>query len=360
MRVGLNVATASGSFAGIGNYAFQLARHLPLVAPNEEWLFLGPDSNLSPLLTRQNARVVARSPGIARVFWEQTVLPTAARKARLDLLHGVDFSRPMTYRQTTVNTIHDLSPYADNRFFSLAKRTYKRALIPIAARKSKAIITLSEFSRREIICRFPFLEGRVFTIPLGVNPVCPSARPKTNPPFMLFVGTLENRKNVTALIEGFRILRERGSIPHRLILAGKPGHGWESIRFAIEKSGASDAIDVRGYVSQTDLLELYQSASLFVYPSVYEGFGLPVLEAMAHGIPVICSRAASLPEVGGDSVLYFDPHNAGEISVMIERVLSSPELQEELREKGLRRAAAFTWEECARKHVEAYRKILAQ
>lgn len=359
MRVGLNVAIASGSLAGIGNYAFQLARHLPLVAPDEEWLFFGPDSNLSPMMTRQNARVVARSSKVARVIWEQTGLPAAARRARLDLLHGVDFSCPMTYRRAMVNTIHDLSPYADSRFFPFAKRTYKRALIPLAAHMSRAIITVSDFSRREILNKFPFLEGRVFSIPLGVEPVCPSRVRAADPPFLLFVGTLENRKNLVPLVKAFRMLRMERRIPHRLVLVGKPGYGWENLRAAIAESGVSDAVEVRGYVGSNELIELYRSASMFVFPSVFEGFGLPVLEAMAHGTPVACSRAASLPEVGGNAVVYFNPRNFEELAAAIEHVLDSPSLQAELTEKGLKRAARFTWEECARKHVVVYRRILA-
>lgn len=358
MRVGLNISTACGNLAGIGNYAFQLAKHLPVVAPDEDWVFLGPDSRFVPMLVRENARVFPREHGIPRILWEQTVLPSAARKANRELLHGTDFGGPLIYGRETINTLHDLSPFADSIFFPWAKRTYKKTLISLAARRDPAVITDSEFSRGEIIERFKIEPQRVFAIPLATDKVNGSRRVTADPPRLLFVGTLENRKNVARLIRAFGILHSRGGTQHRLVLVGQKGYGWEAIRTAIEQSGAASWVDVRGYVSETELKDLYACASVFVYPSLYEGFGLPVLEAMACGTPVVCSRAASLPEVGGDAAVYFDPHNVEEMADAMERVIDSPSLQSEMREKGLRQAARFTWEECARKHVEVYRKVL--
>lgn len=361
IRIGLNISAAYGNFGGIGNYAFQLARHLPLVAQEVEWVFFGPDPSLVPELLRENVTVVAAGKtGPARILWEQTALPLAAHAHRIDLLHGADFSRPVFYGKPAVNTIHDLSPYANPRFFPAGKRAYKEALIPMAARRSSAIITVSEFSRRTLLERFPFLEDRLFAIHHGVDldPANGVERSGATPPFILFVGGLESRKNLVPLIEAFRVLRERRRIPHRLVLAGNRGYGTEQILSVIQASGISDAIELRGYVSRGALLDLYRSASLLVFPSVYEGFGFPVLEAMALGVPVVSSRATALPEVGGDAAVYFDPYSMEDMAAAIERVLDSPTLQVELREKGIKRAAKFTWEECARKHLDVYRRVL--
>lgn len=356
--MGLNVSSAHGRFAGIANYAFWLSWHLPRVAPNEEWIFFGPESEA--FQERTGVKVVPRVPGTNRILWEQTMLPIAAWRARLDLLHGADFSRPVKYGRPTINTIHDLSPYASRFFFSGAKRIYKRNLISFTVRASDAIITVSEFSRRELLHRFPFLAGRVFAVHLGVEPTPEASPAKADRPFLLFVGTMEHRKNVTTLIRAFRILSGRRRLPHRLVLVGKPGHGWDAIHAALEQRPSSDDIEILGYVTAEHLAELYQSADLFVYPSLYEGFGLPLLEAMAVGTPVVSSSAASLPEVGGDAAVYFDPLNVEELADAIERVLDSSSLRGELRAKGLKRAAGFTWEECARKHVEVYRNVLGQ
>lgn len=360
MRIGLNISTASATPAGIGNYALQLARQLPLAAREVDWVFFGSDPGFAHALTRENAKVLgAGKSGLARILWEQIALPLAARKERLDLLHGADFSRPVAYQRPTINTIHDLSPFAASRFFPFAKRAYKQMLMAEAIRRSRAVITDSEFSRNEILERFHISEHRVFAIHLGTEPGV-AVPYKAGSPFLLFVGTLEARKNLTSLVRAFQILRARRHIPHRLIFAGKPGYGWEEIRQSIQRSGVSAAIEVRGYVGKGELLELYRQASLLVFPSLYEGFGLPVLEAMACGTPVACSRAASLPEVGGDAVAYFDPYSIEEMAAVIEQVLDSPSRQAELREGGPKQAAKFTWDECARKHLDVYRKILNQ
>jgi glycosyltransferase involved in cell wall biosynthesis len=360
MKVGLNISAASGTFTGVGNYAFQLARTVASIAPEDEWILFGANSDIAPLLSRKNARpVAAQRTGLARILWEQTGLVLEARREKIDLLHGVDFSRPLAYRGRMVNTIHDLSPFADGHYIPSARRTYVKALMSSVARRSLVLITVSEFSRRQIIDRFSVEEDRVFAIAHGVTQGNGAACLKADPPFLLFVGILENRKNLVRLVEAFRLLRERRRIPHRLVLAGKSGHGWEDIRAAIEKQGIGNSVDVPGYVSNEEIARLYRSAEVFVFPSVYEGFGLPVLEAMACGTPVACSNATSLPEVGGDAVVYFDPHSVEEMASAIERVIDSPSLRAELREKGLRQAAKFTWEECARKHVEVYRRVLA-
>ena len=360
MRVGLNISAASECYTGVGNYAFQLARNIASVAPDDEWFIFGANTQVARLLELANVQAaVTQRTGLARLLWEQTGLPLEARRMKVDVLHGADFSRPVAYGGRMVNTIHDISPFVDSRYFSPARRMYKRLLIRHAIRRSSAIVTDSEFIRRQIMERFSLDGSRVFAIALGVMQGNGVAHPKGDPPYLLFVGNLEHRKNLVRLVEAFRLLRERRRIPHRLVLAGKPGHGWEEIRAAIERGGVQDCVDVPGYVSNEDLAKLYPSADVFVFPSAYEGFGLPVLEAMACGTPVACSNAASLPEVGGEAVEYFDPWSVEEMAAAIERVLDSPGLQAEMREKGLKQAAQFTWEECARKHLEVYRRVLA-
>jgi len=361
MRVGLNISAASESSTGVGNYAFQLAKNVVALAPADEWFLLGANTHVAPLLEGANVQAtVTQRKGLARILWEQTGLPFEARRLKIDLLHGADFSRPLAYAGPMVNTIHDISPFVDSRYFSPVRRMYKRVVIRHAIRRSSAIVTVSEFSRRQIMERFSLDGSRVFAIALGVAQGNGVPHSSTGPPSILFVGNLEHRKNLVRLVEAFRLLRERRRIPHRLILAGKPGYGWEEIRAAIGKGGLQECVDVPGYVSNESLAKLYPSAELFVFPSVYEGFGLPVLEAMACGTPVACSSAASLPEVGGDAVEYFDPLNVEEMAAAMERVLHSPGLRAEMREKGLKQAAKFTWEDCARQHLEVYRRVLAK
>lgn len=360
MRVGLNISTTSSQSTGVGNYALHLAKNIAAIAPDDEWFFFGANEQIVRCLERNNARArVSRRRGLARILWEQTGLPAEARRERIDLLHGMDFSRPVAYGGRMVNTIHDLSPFADGQYIPPARRAYVKTLMHYAARRSLAVITVSEFSRRQIIERLCVDEDRVFAIAHGViNAGNGAARSKSDPPFLLFVGNLERRKNLVRLVKAFRLLRDRRRMPHRLVLCGKPGHGWGDILAAIEREGIQDVIELPGYVSDEDLAKMYHSADVFVFPSLYEGFGFPVLEAMACGTPVVCSNATSLPEVGGDAVEYFDPYSVENIAAAIERVLDSPGRRAEMREKGLKQAARFTWEECARKHVEVYRRAL--
>jgi glycosyltransferase involved in cell wall biosynthesis len=140
---------------------------------------------------------------------------------------------------------------------------------------------------------------------------------------------------------------------------GQPGFGWSQIKAAIAGSRYRQDIEICGYLKREAVEELLQTADLFIYPSVYEGFGLPVLEAMACGTPVVCSRAASLPEVAGDAAEYFEPSEVDDLAAATERVLSSTEKQAEMRQRGLERAKLFTWDECARKHLEVYKGLLA-
>jgi glycosyltransferase involved in cell wall biosynthesis len=360
VRIGLDISSASGSYTGVGNYAFKIAQYLPRVAPNDEWIFLGPSPALMPALVRDNVRVVGSSrTGLARVLWEQTALPLHARREAVRLLHGADFSRPVLYRGPTANTVHGVSPFSDKPFYPPLKRAYKRALIRTALRYSDAIITVSEFTRNQVIERFNLEEGRVFAIHHGVENSGDLCEPKSDPPYVLFVGNLETRKNLAVLVEAFRILRTRFRVPHRLVLAGAPGYGWEPVRSLIERSGLSEAIDLPGYVSEAQLAQLYRSGALLAFPAFWEDFGLPVVEAMAAGMPVVCARAAALPEVAGDAAEYFDPSSAEDMATAMHRVLLSNDRWIELREKGLARAARFTWEESARKHVTVYRAVLS-
>lgn len=360
MRIGLNLSTVSGRIAGVGNYAFNLARKLPVVAPEEEWFFFGSDPALSDSLAAGPARVVAgRKPGLARILWEQTELPLAARRERLDLLHGADFSRPVVYRGRMVNTIHGISAFSDEDFYPPASRGYKRALTRYALRRSSAIITVSEFTRQQILDRFGIDGKKVFAIHHGVEPARSVCKPREDPPFLLFVGTLENRKNLVRLVEAFRILKRGHHIPHRLVLAGQPGHGFETLRKAIEDSKVSNAIDMPGYVKQDDLARLYRTATLLTFPAFWEDFGFPVVEAMTYGLPVVCARAVALPEVAGDAAEYFDPLDTEDMMTVIERVLCSRDRWLELHKKGLERGARYTWEECVRKHIAVYRQTLA-
>ena len=185
-----------------------------------------------------------------------------------------------------------------------------------------------------------------------------SATLEIHEPYLLYVGSLKRHKNVSSLLKAFALLRERRDIPQRLLILGDDAQGKRELAGECARLGISERTDFVPYVGQELLPKVYAAADVLVMPSKIEGFGLPVLEAMACGTPVICSRAASLPEVGGEAVMYFDPQSPEDLADAIEQVLSSNELRESLRAKGLMRAARFTWKESIEKHVPVYQAVL--
>jgi glycosyltransferase involved in cell wall biosynthesis len=325
-----------------------------------EWFLLGVPSDCTALPESPSVHLVRSRQllGPRRVAWEQTVLPRLAAQLGLDLLHCPDFSRPLFSPVPVVNTIHDLSFFAPQPFFAPHKIQYKRTLARIAIRRGAALIADSEFTRREVLQRFAVDPDRVSVAYLGTERRSPPQPSASSRPFLLFVGTLEDRKNLATLVQAFFMLRSSGTLAHSLVLVGQPGRGWPRLRQQIRCHPHSDDIEVRGHVDDIELRRLYDSADVFVYPSWYEGFGLPVLEAMAAGLPVICSRSTSLPEVAGEAAAYFDPHDANELARLIQLVVDSPQRRQEMRWKGLRQAAQFTWEDCARRHLEIYQAVV--
>lgn len=362
MRVGIDVSILSSPLTGIGRFTLSLARSLAHLEDDVQWILFGAPPRLDGLPERANivSHRVDCLAGARRVAWQQVVLPRLASRYRLDVLHFPDFSRPLACAAPVVNTIHDLSYFNKEAYFPLTKVLYKRLMARWTLKNSAALIADSEFTRQEILSRFPGYNAPIFVAHLGTATARQQPRVRAEHPFLLFVGTLEARKNIVRLVEAYDSLRARGRIPHGLVLAGGLGWGGKDILAAIQKSAYRGDIEVCGYVSQSELEHLYRSADAFVYPSLYEGFGLPILEAMAHGAPVICSDIAPHREVAADAADYFDPRRVASLVEAVERVLGSSECQEELRIKGYRRVELFSWEDCARRHIEIYSRVVTQ
>jgi len=242
-------------------------------------------------------------------------------------------------------------------------------MLNLVARKAEHIVTLSEYSKAQIVEHLGVAPAKITAIYCGVNGkfLCVDRKQAyaavsealgIQEPYLLFVGSLKPHKNIFTLLQAFALLRQRQDIRQRLLIVGDDAR-WKSLLLEeCSRLGIHDTTTFVPYVTQELLPNVYAGAELLVMPSTIEGFGLPVLEAMASGTPVVCSRAASLPEVAGDAALYFDPASAEELADAIEKLLSSSELQENLRAKGLERAKQFTWEESTRKHVGLYRRLL--
>jgi glycosyltransferase involved in cell wall biosynthesis len=299
---------------------------------------------------------------------EQLAIPRAAKGC--DLLHIPHYNAPLLHRGPLLVSILDLIHISDPAYRQSFKSwIYARPMINLAARKAQHIVTLSEYSKAQIVERLGVPASKVTAIYCGVNGQFRCADRKEaytavsqalgiQDPYFLYVGNLKPHKNVSTLLKGFALLRERRDIRQKLLITGDDARWKPALQEECAQLGIDGATLFVPYVAQDLLPKLYAGADLLVMPSRVEGFGLPVLEAMASGTPVVCSRAASLPEVAGDAALYFDPASAEELAEKIEKLLNSRDLQESLRAKGLERAKQFTWEESTRKHVELYQRLL--
>ena len=299
---------------------------------------------------------------------EQVEIPLLARGA--DLLHVPHYNAPLLHRGPLIVSILDLIHLIDPTYRKkAASRLYAKPMMKLAAHKSRHVITLSEYSKMTLVERLGISNAKISVVYCGVSPefvpeVKDVARRRiaehlgVDSPYVLYVGNLKPHKNVPTLIQAVSKLRNRCSIPLKLVIVGDDPHWGAARREECVTAGIAESTIFVKSVAQELLPAVYSAAQVLVMPSTLEGFGLPVLEAMACGTPVVTSNAASLPEVGGDAVVYFDPYSLDELVSAIERVLSSTDLQRSLIAKGLERARMFDWNECVKSHLAIYRHVL--
>lgn len=288
------------------------------------------------------------------------------------MLHVPHYNAPLLQRTPLVITIHDIIHITDPAYRGSFKAwAYARPVLSLVVRKARHIITVSDYSKAQIIERLGVPSSKVSTIYCGVNgEFLPIDKEEAfnaareglglHEPYLLYVGSLKPYKNVPSLIRAFAILRRESNIPQRLVILGEDAQWKSSLVEELARLRMEERTTFVPHVNNELLPKIYAAADLLVMPSRMEGFGLPVLEAMACGTPVVCSRAASLTEVGGEAVMYFDPQSPEDLAHAIEQVLSSKELRENMRAKGLERAALFTWKKSIENHVRVYQAVLAE
>jgi glycosyltransferase involved in cell wall biosynthesis len=299
---------------------------------------------------------------------EQLQIPRASRSS--DLLHVPHFNAPLLHRGPLLVSIMDLIHLRLPAYrYDWRTLFYARPMLKAVARKADHIVTVSHYSKNEIVQTLGVPESSVTVIHCGVakefRADCPPLDPLelsttlgVQAPFFLYVGNLKPHKNINTLLRAFAYLRKGRKLPHSLLVVGDDRR-WKSAVFEeCQSLGIRKSTKFVSHVPQLLLPRIYASADLLVMPSTIEGFGLPVLEAMACGTPVVSSRAASLPEVAGDAAVYFDPGSSEELAFQIERLVQSRELQVWLRKKGIERAAKFSWQESARCHLALYNEFL--
>lgn len=283
------------------------------------------------------------------------VLGIAARTGTFDVVHAVYFAPPALGRPLVL-TVHDISYELHPEFFSRTDRWRNRLLIRDAARRARVVVTVSETSRRDLLERYGLREERVVAIPNGVAPSLLAGPPAVIEPVndrpvrVLAVGTLQPRKNLGRLLQAIR--RAARVRPVALRVVGPDGFGADAIR--ADLAGVAD-VEILGFVDDAALAAEYRAADMLVYPSLYEGFGLPVAEAMACGLPVITSTGGALPEVAGDAAVILDPLDVEGMSDAILALAEDTERRRALGAAGRARAAGFTWAAAAERHVAVYR-----
>lgn len=382
LRIGLDLLSLRPGVNGGGEtYLRRLVAGLRMVDSRNEYVLYVTNRNRHLFeTTLPNFRhVVCPIPAgsfevYRRVAWEYSVLRWRARMDGLDLMHFPGNLVPPAFPLPTVLTVHDFSSQFYRETLGDAPTAWTaRALeaerVP-SCHRADWLVTISDFTRREVLARTRVDPLRVRTVLLSPRefevPELGDARERVAAygvvsPFVLSVATLSPHKNLRRLVEAFAMLSSGALSGRTLVLVGKPGRGREAgaLRDTIAALGLQDRVVLPGYVPDDDLPAFYRAAELYVFPSLYEGFGLPLLEAGASGTPVVAARAGALPEVGADAALYFDPHDPADIARAMAEVVSSPTLRATLAQRGVTRASLFTPERTARDTIEVYRAAAA-
>ena len=371
MRIGLDARLAFYDKTGIGRYTRALLAHLTLVDAGENDYFLFCDQQPPPEAWQNPRSRIVPIYQKQRILWTNFSLPPLLKANQIQLYHGVcNFELPLRKVCPSVVTLHDLVPLFFPRLVPKKHLVLFKALIRWVIQIADKIITISHASKNDILARFGIPEEKVQVVYLAheprYGPIPDSQKIQSvlekyglNGRYLLFTGVLEPKKNLDRLVEAFYLLKARSKAwkELKLVLVGGKGWGYENLSRRIERRGLQKEVIFAGYVPEEDLPYLYNGAELFVFPSIYEGFGLPVLEAMACGVPVVTSRSSSLPEIVGDAGKLVNPWEARDIAQGIEEVLTEPGLKRSLIEKGLNRARGFSWLRTAAETLAVYRSV---
>lgn len=354
MRIGIDAQTTLGEKTGFGFYVENLTRALQKTVRGDEFKLLYPEQ-------------IADLSTLGRWWWDQITLPALARRGRVDLLHQPAFSVPIVYSGKKIVTIHDVISllHPNIPFFS---RQFYSKWMPFSYRFADHFITISEHSKRDIHQKLGIATNRITVIYLAADDAYRNVvsrddirrvekKYQINPPYVLNVGTINPRKNLEFLVTVFAEAKKTHKLPHTLVVAGKKGWHYDTLFRKVKDLGLGEQVLFTGYVDDVDKPALYHGADLFLFPSIYEGFGLPPLEAMFCGTPVISSNTSSLPEVIGAGGIGLSPHDTNGWVEAMAHVLNTPALRKKLVEQGRKQASTFSWDRCARETLAVYHMV---
>ncbi len=364
LRIGVNALfLIPGGVGGTEIYLRNLLGALAEIDPLDQYfVFINRETAeaADPLVPRaRNFQAVvcplraANRP--ARLLWEQIALPWQTAVRRLDVLFSPGFTSPLVCAGRKVTVIHDLQHKRHPENFRAGELAAWRMSVWLSARFSRRIVTVSENSRRDIVETYGLEPERVQVVRHGVEPelFCVERR-DGEPPYLLSVSTVHAHKNWERWLEAYARLAAEG-FPHRLVVAGLRGKYSEDLDRLIQARDLHARVQATGWVPRARLIELFGSAAALVFPSTFEGFGLPVIEALAAGVPVACSDLAVLREAAGEAALYFDPYSIDSITETVRRLLVDSGLRRQLVEQGRRQAARFSWKRAAEETLDVLR-----
>lgn len=377
VRVGINAVPILSPLTGVGQYTYRLITQLQQLLPQKPWLFYGTvwDQEIRTVASpgaRELNNAIKRMlphPHLVTRFLKQTRFSSGVHQHKINLYHEPAY---LAYRFAgpSVVTVHDLSWIRHPETHPAARLREMNRFMPKVIKHATHIMVDSDFVRNEVMSYYGVPGDRVTTVLLGVAPEFQPLDANECSPllaqfglqpgqYLLTVGTLEPRKNLSSVIAAFSQLPDGIRQRFPLVIAGMNGWGMERFSSSLRHMISNGEVRLLGYVAQSELPAVYSGARLFVYPSLYEGFGLPPLEAMACGVPVIASRRASLPEVIGDAGLLVEPLDVDTIAQQMHALIEDVELHALLSQSGHKRAQGFTWSKFAYETMAVYRKIVA-
>lgn len=366
---------------GIGTYSLNLIREMVATRPDIEFYLYIRHPDLESVMPIAPNVCVRQLAAPLDPLWEQVALPLAARRDRVDILHSLGNTGPLFLPShiCQVLSLMDVMFLQSGEFvpkpvtmYQRIGRWYRAIVSPRCSRNSAAVITISDFSKRDINQFIPGLDPSRLTVThLACDPsfsdlgaaavmndqVALGSTPME--PFILCLGADDPRKNTLRMVQAYLKLVRENDVAEKLVIAGYKN--WEnSLTYKeVLQAGATDRVKFLSFVPMPELVNLYRHATLFAYPSLYEGFGIPILEAFNTGCPVVASGTTSIPEVGGDAALYIDPESVEELAEAMLRVISDPALRESMISLGRARASQFGWDRVAKQTVDIYRRCLA-
>lgn len=365
MRIGINLIPFD-AVQGIEIFSKNIVSHLLRLKKDEKFLIFGSENmpELFDFPAAQLIKIKGLNTKYSKAFYQQTLIYPLLKKYKIDLLFSPSPAAPFFYKNKVV-VVHDCAydrfPEAENRFV----KTYFRLLFCGAKYFSKKIVTVSNFSKKELIDLYKINPEKIEVIYAGA-PELPSVNDvdiesalskfKINKPYFLYIGNSRPRKNLQGLVRAFKLFKE-GGFDYLLVIGGRVDKRFLDLEEEVKKNGLEGRVILTGTLPREDVAALYKEASALTFPSLYEGFGLPVLEAQSLGVPVLTSNVSSLPEVAGNAVLYVDPYSAEEIAKGMEKIALDESFRQDLIKKGFENVKRFSWGKAAERLLNVFHSL---